>query len=97
MPRLAQTGFNGAATVSADSHLAFMRWTSQKTVYIPSMSRRNHAAGSGDDCDAVLSGEIIAGRSLLAQFGLTPKSKRGLAAGELGEVEPGGDRRAREC
>jgi hypothetical protein len=50
------------------------------------MSRRNHAAGIGDYCDAVLSGEIIAGRSLLAQFGLTPKSRRGLAAREAGEV-----------
>jgi hypothetical protein len=46
------------------------------------MSRRNHADCIGNDCDAVLSGEIIAGRSLLAQFGLTPKSRRGLAAGE---------------
>jgi hypothetical protein len=47
------------------------------------MLRRNHAACIGDDCDA---GEIIAGRSLLAQFGLTPKSKRGLAAREA--VDP---------
>jgi hypothetical protein len=38
------------------------------------MSPRNHA-----DYTAVL---IITGRSLLAQFGLTPKSRRGLAAGE---------------
>ena len=30
--------------------------------------------------------EIITGRSLLAQFGLTPKSKRGLAASDPGEV-----------
>jgi hypothetical protein len=45
------------------------------------MAPRNHA-----DCTAILSGEIIAGRSLLAQFGLTPKSKRGLAACEAGEV-----------
>ena len=45
------------------------------------MAPRNHT-----DCDAVLSGEIIAGRSLLAQFGLTPKSKRGLAAREA--VDP---------
>jgi hypothetical protein len=53
------------------------------------MAPRNHAAGIGDDCDAVLSCEIIAGRSLLAQFGLTPKSKRGLAAGDPGEaVDP---------
>ena len=86
VPALAQTGFNGAATVSADSHLAFMRRASQKTVYIPSMAPRNHAACIGDDCDA---GEIIAGRPLLAQFGLTPKSKRGLAAREAGEaVDP---------
>ena len=35
------------------------------------MSPRNHA-----DCDAVLNGHF---RSLLAQFGLTPKSQRGLA------------------
>jgi hypothetical protein len=41
------------------------------------MSPRNYA-----DCDAFLSGHF---RSLLAQFGLTPKSKRGLAAGEAGE------------
>jgi len=34
----------------------------------------------GNYCDAVLSGESIAGRSLLAQFGLTPKTKRGLTA-----------------
>ncbi|MFP6765762.1 MAG: hypothetical protein VB858_19180 [Planctomycetaceae bacterium] len=47
------------------------------------MSPRNHADCVGNYSDAVLSGEIIAGRtfrSLLAQFGLTPKSKRGLAA-----------------
>ena len=44
-------------------------------VYIPCMSPRNHA-----DCDAVLSGHS---RSLLAQFGLTPKSRRGLGAGEI--------------
>jgi len=43
---------------------------------------RNYAACVGNDCDAVLSGEIIAGRSLLAQFGLTPKSRRGLAASD---------------
>jgi len=41
------------------------------------MSPRNHA-----DCDAILSGEIITGRTLLAQFGLTPKFRRGLAAGD---------------
>jgi len=28
----------------------------------------------------------VTGRSLLAQFGLTPKSKRGLAAGDPGEA-----------
>ena len=50
-------------------------------VYIPCMSPRNHA-----DCDAVLSGHF---RSLLAQVGLTPKSKRGLAASDPGEaVDP---------
>jgi len=43
------------------------------------MSPRNHA-----DCDAVLSGHS---RSLLAQFGLTPKSKRELAAGDVVGVE----------
>ena len=58
VPRLAKPGFNGAATVSADSHLAFMRRASQKTVYIPCMSPRNHAACLGNDCDAVLGGEI---------------------------------------
>jgi hypothetical protein len=37
----------------------------------------------------VLSGDIIAGRSLLAQFGLTPKPKRGLASSDPGEaVDP---------
>jgi hypothetical protein len=46
------------------------------------MSPRNHAACIGNYCDAILSGEIVPGRSLLAQFGLTPKSKRGLAARE---------------
>ena len=51
-------------------------------VYIPCMSPRNHADCVGNYCDAILSGEIIAGRTLLAQFGLTPKSKRGLAASE---------------
>jgi hypothetical protein len=39
-------------------------------VYITCMSPRNHADCVGNYCDAVLSGEIIAGRSLLAQFGL---------------------------
>jgi hypothetical protein len=50
------------------------------------MSLRNHAACIGNYCNAVLSGEIITGRSLLAQFGLTPKSKRGLAPGEAVEA-----------
>ena len=40
------------------------------------MAPRNHAACIGND--DVLSGEIVTGRSLLAQFGLTPKLKRGL-------------------
>ena len=31
-------------------------------VYIPCMSPRNHAACVGNYCDAILSGEIIAGR-----------------------------------
>ena len=67
--------------MSADSHLAFMRRASQKTVYIPCMAPRNHA-----DCTAILSGHS---RTPLAQFGLTPKSKRGLAAREVGEaVDP---------
>jgi len=43
------------------------------------MSPRNHADCIGNYCDAVLSGHF---RNLLAQFGLTPKSKRGLAAWE---------------
>ena len=43
-------------------------------VYIPSMAPHNHADCIGNDCDAILSGHF---RSLLAQFGLTPKSKRG--------------------
>ena len=42
---------------------------------LPCIPPRNHA-----DCDAVLSGHS---HSLLAQFGLTPKSRRGLAAGEV--------------
>ncbi len=45
------------------------------------MAPRNHAACVGSYCEAILSGEIIAGRYVVAQFGLTPKSKRGLAAG----------------
>ena len=47
-------------------------------VYIPCISPRNHA-----DCTAIL---LITDRSLLAQFVLTPKSKRGLAAREV--VDP---------
>ena len=47
------------------------------------MAPRNHADCIGSFCDAVLSGHF---RSLLAQFGLTPKSKRGLAASEA--VDP---------
>jgi hypothetical protein len=43
------------------------------------MSPRNHAACIGNYCTAILSGHS---RSLLAQFGLTSKSKRGLAARE---------------
>jgi hypothetical protein len=57
-------------------------------VYIPCMSPRNHAACIAND--AVLSGHS---RSLLAQFGLTPKSKRGLAASDpvdaLGQIGEG--------
>ena len=50
-------------------------------VYILYMAPRNHAT-----CDAFLSGHS---RSLLAQFGLTPKSRRGLAASNPGEaVDP---------
>jgi hypothetical protein len=41
------------------------------------MSPRNHAACIGKYCNAIL---INTDRSLLAQFGLTPKSGRGLAA-----------------
>jgi hypothetical protein len=82
---------HGSIVVSiAIRHCSFLmgcrsrfRGTAPHEFYIPSMSRRNHAACIGDDCDA---GEIIAGRSLLAQFGLTPKSKRGLAARDPGEA-----------
>jgi hypothetical protein len=45
------------------------------------MSPRNHANCVGNYCDAVLSDHV---RSLLAQFGLTPKSRRGLAASDPG-------------
>ena len=47
------------------------------------MLPRNHADCDGSYCAAVLSGHF---RSLLAQFGLTPKSKRGLAAIDPGEA-----------
>jgi len=44
------------------------------------------AFGGFNHCTAVLSGHF---RSLLAQFGLTPKSKRGLAASDPGgAVDP---------
>ena len=46
------------------------------SVYIPCMSRRNRT----DYTNAILSDHS---RSLLAQFGLTPKSRRGLAAREV--------------
>jgi hypothetical protein len=46
------------------------------------MSPRNHGDCLGNYYDAILSGAFITGRSLLAQFGLTPKSKHGLAASE---------------
>ena len=46
-------------------------------VYIPCMSPRNYAG-----CIGILSGLF---RALLAQFGLTPKLKRGLAASEAGK------------
>ena len=54
-----------------------------------SYSPDDHNAGTVggfNDCDAVLSGHY---RSLLAQFGLTPKSTHGLAARELGEAAIG--------
>ena len=47
------------------------------------MAPRNHAACIGNYCDAILTGHP---RALLAQFGLTPKSKRGLAASDPGEA-----------
>jgi hypothetical protein len=40
----------------------------------------------GNDYTAILSGESGHFNSPLAQFGLTPKSKRGLAASDPGEV-----------
>jgi len=51
-------------------------------VYITCMSPRNHADCVQRYCNA---NPIITGRTLLAQFGLTPKSK-GLAACEA--VDP---------
>ena len=62
------------------------------------MSLRNHADGIASFFDTVLTGEIVNSRSLLAQLTLTPKSKRGLAAGDpLDGVDvAGGDRRARD-
>ena len=45
------------------------------------MSPRKRADCIGNYCDAVLSCEHHS-RTLLAQFGLTPKSKRGLAASD---------------
>ena len=47
------------------------------------MSPRNHAVCIDNYYTPIL---IITGRTLLAQFGLTPKSKRGLAASEA--VDP---------
>jgi hypothetical protein len=47
------------------------------------MSPRNHTDCIQRYCDAILRGFF---RSLLAQFGLTPKSKRGLAASDPGEA-----------
>ena len=81
VPRLAQPGFNGVATVSADSH------------------RRLHPVGEPKDglhplhvtskpCRVQRHPDHHS-RSVLAQFGLTPKSKRGLAASDPGEaVDP---------
>ena len=48
-------------------------------VYITCMSPRNHADCVGNYCIAILTDHS---RTLLAQFGLTPKSKRGLAASD---------------
>ena len=66
-------------------------------VYITCMSPRNHADCVGHYGDAVLSSDSSHSRSLLTQFGLTPKSKRGLASGEaaremVGVKDPGTDR-----
>jgi hypothetical protein len=50
------------------------------------MAPRNHADYVGSYCDAILSGHS---RSPLAQFGLTSKSRRGLAASDPTEaVDP---------
>ena len=46
--------------------MPFLRMT-LLVVYIPCMSPRNHADCVGNYCDAILSGEIIAGRTLLAR------------------------------
>jgi hypothetical protein len=46
-----------------------VKFRQRREVYIPCMSPRNYADCVGNDCDAVLSHEIITGRSLLAQFG----------------------------
>ena len=51
--------------------------------YILCMLPQNHADCVGNYCDAVLRGCF---RSLLAQFGLTTKSKRGLASVGPGET-----------
>ena len=48
-------------------------------VYITRMAPQNHADCVDSFCVVILSGHF---RSLLPQFGLTPKSKRGLAASE---------------
>ena len=61
---------------SADGSVA--RNTKRPPVYIHGMAPHNYA-----NCVAVLSGHF---RSLLVQFRLTPKSKRGLAAREA--VDP---------
>jgi len=67
-------------------HLALMSGGNALSVYITCMARRNYVACGGHSCDAVLSGHS---RSLLAQFGLTPKFRRGLAASDPGEtLEP---------
>ncbi len=47
------------------------------------MSLRNHAACIDNHCIAILTDHF---RNLLAQFGMTPKSRRGLAASNPGEA-----------